>query len=213
MALPANKLITINDRGARAATTFGSLSQGGANMVFIKKLTASSSGDLSFVDGADSVVLDDTYKEYLFTFNNIHPSAEARLTFQANVAGGSDYNETITSTAFQALHWEDNSAAQMGYAGDNDQAQGTAFQIISSVGGIQNDASLSGELTLYNPSSTTFVKHFMARTIEMYEDASPGAIELHTAGYFNLTAAIDEIQFKMDSGNIDAGDICLYGIL
>ena len=194
---------------------------GGGAWNFIKKLTASSSATLSFVngasdvvlDGTSDVVLDDTYKEYLFTFNNIHPSAEARLTFQGNVAGGSGYNETITSTAFQAFHTEDNtSAAALGYSTDNDQAQGTAFQIISSVGGTQNDASLSGYLHLFNPSSTVFVKHFMARTIEMYEDAAPGAIELHTAGYFNLTGAVDEIQFKMDSGNIDAGDICLYGI-
>ena len=182
------------------------------SMVLIKTLTASSSGTLSFVDGTDDVVLDNTYPTYKFVFINLHPSAEARLTFQGNVAGGSGYNESIASTAFQAFHTEANDVASIGYSGDNDQANGTAFQIISSVGGTQNDASLSGELWLFNPSSTTFITNFIARTIEMYEDASPGAIELHTSGYFNLTGAIDEIQFKMGSGNIDAGQIKLYGI-
>ena len=182
-------------------------------MKLLKTLTASSDSTLSFVDGTSDVVLDNTYPTYLFKFINIHPSAEAQFTFQGNVAGGSGYNETITSTAFQAYHTEDDtSVASSGYSTDNDQAQGTSFQIISSVGGTQNDASLSGELWLLNPSSTTFVTHFMARTIEMYEDSAPGAIELHTAGYFNLTGAIDEIQFKMSSGNIDAGQIKLYGI-
>ena len=202
-------LVKYNNNSLSAVTSTG-LTAGA--MTLIKSQTASSSATLSFVDGTSDVILDNTYPIYLFKFINIHPSAEARLTFQGNAAGGSGYNETITSTAFQAFHTEADDVASTGYSTDNDQANGTAFQIISSVGGTQNDASLSGYLHLFAPSNTTFVKHFMARTIEMYEDASPGAIELHTAGYFNTTSAIDEIQFKMDSGNIDAGDICLYGI-
>ena len=202
----ASKAMAFNS-GANGLTT---VTEG--DVVLIKTLTASSDSTLSFVDGTSDVVLDNTYPTYLFKFINIHPSAEAQFTFQGNVAGGSGYNETITSTAFQAFHTEADDVASTGYSTDNDQANGTAFQIISSVGGTQNDASLSGELWLLNPSSTTFVTHFMARTIEMYEDSAPGAIELHTAGYFNLTGAIDEIQFKMSSGNIDAGQIKLYGI-
>ena len=207
----APALIKYNDQSVSEITEIGAGAKD--SMVLIKTETASSSSDLSFVDGTSDVVLDSTYPIYLFKFINIHPSAEARLTFQGNAAGGSGYNETITSTAFQAYHTEDDtSAASMGYSSDNDQANGTAFQIISSVGGTQNDASLSGELWLFNPSTTTFVKHFMARTIEMYEDSAPGAIALYTAGYFNVTTAVDEIQFKMSSGNIDAGTIKLYGI-
>ena len=207
----APALVKYNDQSVSEITEIATSAKD--SMVLIKTETASSDSALSFVDGTSDVVLDSTYPIYLFKFINIHPSAEARLTFQGNAAGGSGYNETITSTAFQAYHTEDDtSVASMGYSTDNDQANGTAFQIISSVGGTQNDASLSGELYLFNPSSTTFVTHFMARTIEMYEDSAPGAIELHTAGYFNLTGAIDEIQFKMGSGNIDAGQIKLYGI-
>ena len=203
-------LVKYNNNSISAITAAAAIPAGA--MTLIKEVTASASATISFVDGTSDVVLDSTYPIYLFKFINIHPSAEARLTFQGNAAGGSGYNESITSTAFQAYHTEGDGTASMGYSGDNDQANGTAFQIISSVGGTQNDASLSGELYLFNPSSTTFVTHFMARTTEMYEDASVGAIELHTAGYFNLTGAIDEIQFKMGSGNIDAGQIKLYGI-
>ena len=204
-------LVKYNNNSLSAITAASGLANGA--MTLIKEQTASSSANITFVHGTSDVVLDSTYPIYLFKFINIHPSAEAQFTFQGNVAGGSGYNETITSTAFQAYHTEDDtSVASSGYSTDNDQAQGTSFQIISSVGGTQNDASLSGELWLLNPSSTTFVTHFMARTIEMYEDSAPGAIELHTAGYFNLTGAIDEIQFKMSSGNIDAGQIKLYGI-
>ena len=214
MALPSNKLITINDRGARTATTFGSLSQGGANMVFIKKLTASSSATLSFVDGASSVVLDNTYKEYVFTFKNIHPATDgANFQFQGNASGGSDYNETITSTMFMANHNEGGTTTQFGYEAGYDLAQGTGFQALQSGGliGNGNDECLSGQLTIYNPSSTVFVKHFIANTNQY--SSYDYSINSFVAGYFNTTSAIDEIQFKMASGNIDAGDICLYGIL
>ena len=211
MALPSNKLITINDRAARTATTFGSVSAGGANMVFIKKLTASSSGTLSFVDGASSVVLDDTYKEYLFTFNNIHPQTDGkRLTFNVSIDTGSNYNVTKTTTFFQASVGENGADGALAYQAGNDLAQGTGFhQLISNVGG-DNDQCGSGSITLFNPSSTTFVKHFISRCSS--SNSGDYLQNDHTAGYANTTSAVDAVQFKMDSGNIDAGVICLYGI-
>ena len=212
MALPSEKLITINDRGARAATTFGSLSAGGGNMTFIKKLTASSSGTLSFVDGASSVVLDDTYKEYLFTFKNIHPATDnKRFQFQANVSGGSGYNETMTTTVFRASHNEAGDDAGLSYMTALDQAQGTAFQTISDYVGADADQCCNGSLSLFSPSSTTFVKHFINRTATY--QAGNFSMDTFVAGYINTTSAITDIQFKFESGNIDAGDICLYGIL
>tara|TARA_R100000541_G_scaffold27027_1_gene36355 strand:- start:197 stop:835 length:639 start_codon:yes stop_codon:yes gene_type:complete len=212
MTLPSEKLITVNDRGARAATTFGSVAAVGGNMVFIKKLTASSSSTLTFHDGVSSVVLDSTYKEYLFTFNNIHPATDnVEFRFQVNKAGASGFNETITSSAFQATHAEADGSTAIAYRTDYDQAQGTNFQPISNTVGNGNDESISGSLHLFNPSSTTFVKHYMARTNTYYYGDI--TVDMHHAGYINETDAIDEIQFKMSSGNIDAGDICLYGIL
>ena len=205
-------LIKLNNRGVRNVSTFGSV--GGGSMTFIKKLTASSSATLSFEDGSASVVLDDTYKEYMFTFNNIHPQTDSEeFTFQGNAAGGSGYNETITSTTFAAQHGESDSPTELSYDGTADQAQGTGFQQLSAhndVGGAEADESLSGYLHLFNPSSTTFVKHFIAVT--QYSGWESRSVNSYTAGYFNTTSAIDEIQFKMSSGNIDAGDICLYGI-
>jgi len=191
----------------------GSMSAGfGGSMTFIKKLTASSSATLSFVHGAADVDFS-TYKEYIFTFKNIHPATNgANFQFQGNAAGGSGYNETITSTMFMANHNEGNTTTQFGYEGGYDLAQGTGFQALQSGGliGNGNDECLSGQLTIYNPSDTTFVKHFIATTNQY--SSYDYSINSYVAGYFNTTSAIDEIQFKMASGNIDAGDICLYGI-
>jgi len=192
-----------------SANGFETGSAGGA-MTFIKKLTASSSATLSFVDGASSVVLDNTYKEYLFIFNNIHPATDnAEFSFQGNVAGGSGYNETITSTQFETYHTEGGSSTSLAYKTARDQAQGTGFQTLS-LPTHENDNGASGTLHLFNPSSTTFVKHFIAKVQTINSDTYCTCN--FTAGYFNTTSAIDEIQFKMSSGNIDAGTITLYGI-
>ena len=204
-------LVKLNNRGVRSATAFGSIT-GLGSMVFIKKLTASGSATLSFVDGASDVVLDDTYKEYLFTFKDIHPASDnVEFSFQANVSGGSGYNETVTSTMFYAYHQEDDGGAGLGYSTSGDQGQGTNFIKLGMSLGNDNDQSLSGTLRLFNPSSTVMVKHFIARC--NYAHPSNISEEDNKAGYFNTTSAIDEIQFKMSSGNMDLGDICLYGIV
>ena len=204
-------IVTLNDRAVRSVTTFGSVNAG--SMVFIKKLTASSSATLSFVNGSSDVVLDSTYKEYLFTFKDIHPSATNidGLTFQGSTDGGSNYNTTITSTYFRATHDEDSSNGALAYQASQDLAQSTNFQNIGQSVGADNDQSLAGILQLFNPSSTTFVKHFIARTNNAHQ--SDKTRDVFTAGYFNTTSAINAIQFKINTGNIDAGDICLYGIL
>ena len=212
MTLPTSGLITVNDRGARAATTFGSVAAGGGNMVFIKKLTASSSGTLSFVDGASSVVLDSTYKEYMFTYNNIHPSGDkVDFTFNVSIDSGSNYNVAKTTTLFKAMHNEADDYTLLGYRTVQDLAQGTGFQDLEEEVGNGNDEAMSGFLHLFNPSSTTFVKHFIADN-SVYQGDSYSVRNL-IAGYANTTSAVNAVQFKMDSGNIDAGDICLYGIL
>jgi hypothetical protein len=203
-------IVTLNDRGVRSVSAFGSLDTG--SMIFIKKLTASSSGTLSFVNGASSVVLDSTYKEYVFTFKDIHPASDGKiLTFQGSTNTGSSYGVTITSTFFLAEHNEDDSSAQLTYASGSDLAQSTSYKYLSVTTSNGADSCVTGHLRLFNPSSTTFVKHFIGRTNTMSN--SLRSAEADTAGYFNTTSAIDAIQFKFDSGNIDAGDICLYGIL
>ena len=203
-------IVKLNNRGVRSITAFGSLTSGA--MIFIKKLTASSSSTLSFVDGSSDVVLDNTYKEYLFTFNSLHPDTDgASFQFQANAAGGSGYNETITSSFFRAYHGEGAEGGVVAYETGSDLAQSTNFQrITEELIGNDNDQTMSGYLRLFNPSSTTFVTHFLADTNSYH--ALNYSVRSLMSGYFNTTSAIDEIQFKMHSGNIDAGDICLYGI-
>ena len=202
-------LIKLNNKAVSNATAFGSISSLGS-MTFIKKLTASGSSTLSFVDGASGVVLDDTYKEYVFTFNNIHPATDGSQ-FQVNFRdGGTAYDAVKTTTFFLAYHAEAGNDQGLTYAAGSDIAQGTGFQNLIQNIGNGNDECGAGNLTLYNPSSTTFVKHFIAQG-SRYGDDNYQANEF-VAGYCNTTTAIDGVQFKFNSGNIDSGDICLYGI-
>ena len=203
-------IVTLNDRAVRSVTAFGSLNTG--SMVFIKKLTASSSSTLSFVNGSSDVVLDSTYKEYVFTFKDIHP-ANNDILFQFNMSadGGSNYNVTKTTTVFRAYHAEDDSATALEYRTGEDLAQSTGNQYLCTGQGNGNDESLVGTLHLFNPSSTTFVKHFIANFNNYHE--SDITQNYYIAGYANTTSAVNALQFSFGSGNIDAGDICLYGIL
>jgi len=183
---------------------------GGGAMKFIKKLTASSSATLSFVDGASSVVLDSTYKEYMFIFNNIHPATNnANFTFNMSIDSGSNYNVEKTTTFFYAYQDEGGTATALQYRTDYDLT-GTGFHILAAEIGNGNDECGSGYVHLFNPSSTTFVKHFISRA--SHYQGSDYMMDNNTAGYGNTTSAVDAVQFKMSSGNIDAGTITLYGI-
>ena len=182
----------------------------GGSMVLIKTLTASSSSTLSFVDGSSDVVLDNTYPVYLFKFINIHPASND-VNFNVNFRdGGSSYDATKTTTNFHAYHGEGAGDSSFGYSTGQDLAQSTSNLRISGNIGNENDESSSGELFLFNPSSTTFVKHFIITTNTYLQDnySSP----YYVAGYCNVTAAIDAVQFTVSSGNIDTGTIKLYGI-
>ena len=205
-------IVKLNNRGVRSVTAFGSVSSGA--MTFIKKLTASSSSTLSFVNGSSDVVLDNTYKEYLFTFKNIHASAASELQVNFSADTGSNYNVTKTTNVFYAYHKENGASTTLTHSDNEDLSQSTAFQnlTVASQIGLDADECGSGQMHLFNPSSTTFVKHFISRTNYVSNDGDPFCISCNVAGYCNTTSAIDAVQFKMDNGNIDAGDICLYGI-
>ena len=197
-------LIKYNDNSISAITTAGQLASGG--MVLISEQTASSSSTVDFTSGIDS-----TYPIYKFEFINIHPATDdVDLTFQVDTGTNTNYNQTITSTYFQSRHDEGDTDTQLAYNTGNDLAQSTSFQKLSQSLANENDACLSGYLHIFNPSSSTFVKHFIARTQQMTD--SDFSFDLHIAGYFNLTTALTRFQFKFDSGNIDSGDILLYGV-
>ena len=181
-------------------------------MTLIKTLTASGSSTLSFVHGASSVVLDGTYKEYIFKFINIHPSGTNRFQFNGSIDAGSNYNVVKTTTNFTSQHDEDEGeTASLLYQGGDDLAQGTGFQDLMSYGNQDddNDHSLNGTLHLFDPANTTFVKHFIASTQANIDSnySNNGFV----AGYFNNTNDIDAIRFQMTSGTFD-GIIKLYGI-
>ena len=187
-----------------------SVSGGGLNLISTQ--TASSSATIDFTSGIDS-----TYKEYIFKFINIHPSARANFQFNLSADSGSNYNVTKTTTVFETYHYENNpSAYDLAYISASDLAQGTGFQNINAFSQLNtnNDGSLSGTLNLFSPSSSTFIKHFISRISSVGLDDSSNEYSDSTfvAGYGNTTSAVDAVQFKMSSGNIDAGTIKLYGV-
>jgi hypothetical protein len=201
-------LVKYNNNSISAVTSTAIPS---GSLVPIKTLTASSSATLSFVHGTDGVVLDSTYPIYKFEFINCHPATDnTDFTFNMSTDSGSNYNVTKTTTAFEANHSEDNGTAFLGYVASRDLAQSTAVQDLILDVGNGADESCSGTLTIFNPSSTTFVKHFIS-VFNGYQSINLSQ-NFYVAGYGNTTSAINAFQFKFDSGNIDSGKIKLYGI-
>ena len=202
MAIISNA-VTIADAGA--------FSVGLGAMTLIKTITASSPNTVSFVHGASSVVFDDTYPFYKFVFINIHP-ANNDVDFAVGFRdGGSNYDATKTTTYFRASHGENDSPASVQIEAAADLAQATGDQKLSKSGiGNGGDESLSGELMIFNPSSTTYIKHFIART--HYYGHDNQSSDDYIAGYCNVTAAIDAVQFSLSGGAIESGTIKLYGI-
>ena len=196
-------LLFANNNSLSAITSLPASISGGT-LTLLETQTASSSASISFTSNIDS-----TYDAYMFKFYDIHTSSTGDLTFQADTGTNTNYNQTITSTFFEGYHYEDDSDANLGYRTSGDQAQGTSFQKISSTLGTNNDDSAVGTLKVFNPSSTTFVKHFIYVGNSSYGTYTDNHF---IAGYFNTTTAITRFQFKMQSGNIDSGVIKLYGI-
>jgi hypothetical protein len=186
----------------------GSMASGfGGNLNFISKATASTSASIEFTSGIDS-----TYKEYIFYFVNIHPSTDDSF-FNVNFSsdGGSNYNVLKTTTFFRANHSESGAGGVLGYRTSEDLSNSTSDQklIVTGIGN-NNDQSCCGCLQLFNPSSTTFVKHFITRTqCYTFNDYS---MDNHVSGYLNTTLAVDGVRFQMSSGNIDSGEIILFGV-
>jgi len=200
-------LVKYNNNSISAVTSTG-LATG--SLVPIKTLTADNSANLSFVHGSNGVVLDSTYPIYQFIF--VNPSIRSnteKLGFNVSIDGGSNYNVAKTSTAFRAYHGENDSGGVLQYYGDDDLAQGTGLQPIHHGGNTDADSCVSGDMFLFNPSSTTFVKHFIIKSV--LNNSSTNSQVEYMAGYANTTSAINAVRFQANTGNID-GTIKLYGI-
>ena len=205
-------IIKLNNRGVKNVTSFGSLTSG--SMTFISKTTISSPvSSVQFTSG-----IDNTYKEYIFILVNLHPNSNSEPDIKINFSsdGGSNYNVTKTTTAFYADHNESGSSSGLQYIGDVDLAQSTGGQFIGyNLEESDADSSLSGIVHLFDPSNTSHVKHFMININMMHLE--PQSNNYHIAGYCNTTSAINAVNFTGEysegsSGNIDSGEIILYGI-
>ena len=179
-------------------------------ITFISSQTASNSASISFTSGLTS-----TYKAYKFVFSSIHPRTnQAYFTFNMSTDSGSNYNVTKTTTYFTAYHYEDDTGTGLIYQTGSDLAQSTSYQHLSINTSSASDDSVSGSMLLFNPASTTYVKHFIASNSGCYTDVSPtkpAQLQDFIAGYGNTTSAVNAIRFQMSSGNFD-GTIALYGI-
>ena len=194
--------------GAGKTNVFEDAAGGGA-WNLIKTLTASASGTLSFVNGASDVVLDSTYNHYVFASNTIHPSvSSAEFTFQCSIDTGSNYNLNILSCFF--TNYASGTASDHTLQTRAKLQDGTAFQLITEQNGIENSSCYAGELHLYNPGSTTFRKQFKSEFIG--QATSEYTFNTFCSGRMETTSAVDAVQFKHTSGNIDSGTISLYGI-
>ena len=175
------------------------------NLTLLTTATASSSATLDFTSSIDS-----TYDSYMFKFIDIHPATDGALfSFQTDTGTNTSYNQTMTTTFFTSIGSEAGDEGSLGYQAGDDLAQSTSFQRLMDIGN-GNDESGCGELTIFDPSSTTFVKHFISR-VQMYENADR-TMDKYIAGYFNTTTALTRVQFKFSSGNIDSGVIKMYGV-
>ncbi len=199
MAVVSNGTTLIDNGALDSAVPTGSL-------ILLQTQTASSSSTIDFTSNIDS-----TYDSYVFKFYDIHPTTDdTSFTFQVDTGTNTNYNQTITSTFFNAQHDESDTGTFLMYRTTGDQAQGTGFQRLTEGTGGDNDQSCSGNLTIYNPSDTTFVKHFIANTHNAHHGNY--AMNNFIAGYVNTTTALTRVQFKFESGNIDSGVIKLYGV-
>ena len=198
-----NTLFTSDGAGTLSSVNSGLA--GGGGPVLISTHTASGASSVDITSGIDS-----TYDEYMFVFTDIGPATDgAEFQFQVNAATASGFNETMTTTFFRAIHDEADSTTGLAYSAAKDQAQGTSYQSITDNIGNGSDESCAGILHLFSPSNTTYVTHFYSR-VNAY-DGADYTFDNYAAGYINVTSAIDEISFKMDSGNFD-GVIQMYGI-
>ena len=184
------------------ADALATAASGAMNLISTSTVSSGVSA-VSIASGINS-----TYNTYMFKFINIHPASAEHFQFQASTDTGSNYGVTLTSTYFHSTHAEGDGGTAVEYVAGKDLAQSTSFLRLMDSTSTANDESGSGEMFLFSPSSTTFVKHFISRTSQ----AATGAKDGYVAGYFNTTSAIDAIQFSMSSGNIDSGVIKMYGV-
>lgn len=203
------KAAAVNNTSVNNITTFSSLPAVG-NLKLLSTQTASSSASLDFTSGIDS-----TYDVYYITFSNMHPStADDWFRMYASTNGGSSYSVAQTQTHFRAYLTEsDTTSAFVYYTGGDNTPGSTSGIILTTEVSNDNDAGASGWVKIYNPSSTTHVKHFFSSNVNQYYTPDPYVMNGYVGGFWDTTSAINAIQFKFNSGNIDSGTIKLYGIL
>ena len=206
MTVVSNGTNLIDNGALDAAVPSGSL-------ILLSTQTASASASISFTSGIDS-----TYDSYMFKFINIHPGTDWNnwFAFQVSINGGTSYGISATTSTYRAYHNEADSQTGLGYLDPPDYSQTSSTQFIrlcEDTSSANADDNLSGVLQIYNMASTTQKKHFLASSNSNTTKVGQNyCLNWYGGGYFDTTSDLDAIQFKMNSGNIDAGIIKMYGV-
>ena len=201
MAVISNGTTLINN-----ATLDSGVATGAMKLITTNTISSAASS-ISFTSGIDT-----TYKSYIFYWNNIKPSAvDAQFTFQGSTNGGSSYGISTTVAYYNAYHNESGTTTNLGYRTGEDQANSTDYQSFQVNYGGEADENGAGWLQIFEPSSTTYIKHFISRSSNYH--SADYAIDCFFGGYFNTASNINAIDFKMDNGNTASGTIKMYGIL
>ncbi len=176
----------------------------------IQEQSGSGSSTIAFTSGIDS-----TYPIYVFKFMSMHPSSEQELVMDFSSDGGSTYDKLYSTTFFRSAHNDAGTDGSVVYVTSRDLASSGSRPFLSVPIGTESDNSCSGEMYLFDPSNTTFFKHFLTKTnIYVADGSDAGSYSQNSfvSGYAKTTSAINAVKFEMDGGNIDAGTIKMYGI-
>ena len=187
------------------------LGQGGSLVLLSTFTSDGSDANATF----DNTIITDTYSEYVFIVNSLHPETNAKyLGFSPSIDNGSNYNLTNTSTMFFAYHREDNGGSTALEYGSGQDTHNGANVLISGDTGNEADECVSGIFKLYNPSSTAFVKHFVGQMNSSDGGSGTATYDFaaYSAGYINTTSAVNNIKFTFNSGEIQGGTIQVFGV-
>ena len=194
--------------GAHKAAIMGVAGVSVGDLVLLSTQTASGASSVEFTSGIGA-----TYSEYIFRFYNVGPGTDTKnLQVSFSTDGGSSYGLTKTTTNFYAYNKEDGSSPALSYQTGSDLAQSTSVAQLAHSLGSDADQCSGGELHLFNPAGTTYVKHFYARTQSAMGDSSGDySTDTYVGGYINQTADVDAVKFDFNTGVFD-GKFKMWGV-
>lgn len=186
-------------------------------MVYLASSAVSGSTGTSFT-------LPSGYDIFEFHFKHFYSNRQAypyngldRLTFGLNFSSGSQPN---TSTILRAWNFvTDTTSAQITYdansIADSDNDYNTQQMTYATGSQSSSSPTASGVITLYEPFSTTFMKHFTARSQGGYSySGTQSSNSVFRDVYYHTTSPVTTVSFGITApwAHYMYGDFHMYGI-